>query len=170
MSGTTAPPEDREGREGGRWGSPPPWHLLGLVALGGAVGAPLRWALALWLPGPSSGWPTATFTTNLVGAFALGLVLEALARRGPDAGRRRAVRLAVGTGVLGAFTTYSSFALEVDQYLRSGRVALGTGYALATVAGGLACAAVGVLVGSATAPGRTRDGSPAGPDPRRGAR
>ncbi|TNM69859.1 CrcB family protein [Streptomyces sp. NP160] len=133
----------------------PPWRLLGLVALGGAVGAPLRWALALALPGPASGWPTATFTTNLVGAFALGLVLEALARRGPDEGRRRAVRLAVGTGVLGAFTTYSTFALEVDQYLRSGQVGLGVGYALATAAAGVVCAALGVLVASAGR-GRTR--------------
>jgi fluoride exporter len=145
---------------------PPPWRLLGLVALGGAAGAPARWGLALWLPGPASGWPTATFTTNLVGAFALGLVLEALARRGPDEGRRRAVRLAVGTGFLGAFTTYSSFALEVDQYLRSGRVGLGAGYALATVAAGLLCAAAGVAVGWWTGPGRPhrgRAGGPAGP-------
>lgn len=127
----------------------PPWRLLALVAAGGAVGAPARWALALWLPGPASGWPTATFTTNLVGAFVLGLLLEALARRGPDEGRRRAVRLAVGTGVLGAFTTYSSFALEVDQYLRAGQVALGVGYALATVAGGVLCAALGVLAAGA---------------------
>lgn len=140
----------------------PPWRLLGLVALGGAVGAPARWGLALWLPGPASGWPTATFTTNLVGAFALGLVLEALARRGPDEGRRRAVRLAVGTGFLGAFTTYSSFALEVDQYLRSGQVGLGAGYALATVAAGLLCATAGVAAGRRTAPGRSRSG-PAGP-------
>lgn len=126
----------------------PPWPLVGLVALGGAVGAPARWALALWLPGPASGWPTATFTTNLAGAFLLGVLLEALARRGPDRGGRRAVRLALGTGLLGTFTTYSSFALEVDAYLRSGQVALGAGYALATVVAGLLCAALGVLVGS----------------------
>ncbi|MGQ7295413.1 fluoride efflux transporter FluC [Quadrisphaera sp. KR29] len=127
----------------------PPWRLLALVALGGAVGAPARWALALWLPGAASGWPTATFVTNLLGALVLGALLEALARRGPDAGRRRAVRLAVGTGVLGSFTTYSTFALEVDSYLRSGQVALGAAYALATVTGGLACAALGVLAGAA---------------------
>lgn len=135
-------------------GSPPghPLHLspraLAAVAVGGAVGAPLRWGLSLALPGPASGWPTATFVTNLAGALALGLLLEALARRGPDVGRRRAVRLAVGTGLLGAFTTYSTFALEVDGYLRDGRVALGVGYALATVCAGLLVAAAGVAVGA----------------------
>ncbi|PWJ55439.1 CrcB protein [Quadrisphaera granulorum] len=131
-------------------GGPPhtSWRLLALVAFGGALGAPARWALALNLQGASSGWPTATFLTNLAGAFALGLVVEALARLGPDTGARRGTRLAVGTGFLGAFTTYSSFALEVDGYLRAGNVALGAGYAAATVAGGLAAAAAGVAVGS----------------------
>lgn len=140
------------------------WRLLALVALGGAVGAPLRWALALALPSPASGWPAATLTANLAGAFALGLVLEALLRRGPDTGGRRAARLAVGTGVLGAFTTYSSFALEVDQHLRSGHVALGVTYALVTVVGGVVCAAAGVALGAVTA----RRSGPAGDQPESG--
>jgi len=46
-----------------------------------AVGAPLRYGVAHVLPGPASGWPTATFATNLVGALLLGVLLESLEMR-----------------------------------------------------------------------------------------
>src|SRR3954469_17969950 len=65
--------------------------LLILVAAGGFVGAAARYGISSGLPSRSGSWPTGTFVVNLTGAFLLGLLLEALARRGPDMGWRRRI-------------------------------------------------------------------------------
>ena len=116
------------------------------MAAGGALGALLRLAVAEALPTSPRSWPTATFVTNLLGAFLLGVLLEVLARRGPDTGHRRTVRLALGTGLLGAFTTYSTLATEAVLLGRDGRPGLAVAYGTASALGGLASAAVGITV------------------------
>ncbi|AEE45366.1 camphor resistance protein CrcB [Cellulomonas fimi] len=122
-------------------------RLVVAVAAGGAVGTVARYGLAQLLP-PGDGVPWATLTANVVGAFLLGLLLEALARSGPDVGRRRLARLGLGTGVLGGFTTYSAFAVELDARLRDGHALLALGYAAGSIALGLAACALGVVVGA----------------------
>lgn len=122
--------------------------LVLLVAVGGAVGALLRHGVAEALPTDPGTFPTATFVTNLSGAFLLGVLLEALARLGPDAGTRRLVRIAVGTGALGAFTTYSTLAVEVTVLGRAGHGGLGAGYGLLSAAAGFAAAAAGIALGA----------------------
>jgi CrcB protein len=122
--------------------------LLALVAVGGAVGATLRHAVARALPTGAGDFPTATFVTNLAGAFVLGVLLEALARLGPDAGPRRLVRLGVGTGVLGAFTTYSTLAVEVTVLGRDGHAGLGASYGLLSAVAGFLAAVAGIALGS----------------------
>lgn len=119
--------------------------LIALVAAGGAVGTAARYGLAEALPA-AGGWPTATFVENLVGATLLGVLLEVLVRRGPESPRGRLVRLTVGTGVLGGFTTFSSLAIEVERLLADGRVALGLAYALVSVAAGFVCCLAGIAV------------------------
>ncbi|WP_445444677.1 FluC/FEX family fluoride channel [Clavibacter sp. km3a] len=131
---------------------PRPVHLrgssLGLVALGGAVGTGIREALALTWPAPAGGLPVTILVINVVGAFALGVLLEALALRGPDEGRRLAVRLLVGTGVLGGFTTYSSLATDAAALTGS---ALGTAlaYAALSLVVGAAASLAGIAAGGA---------------------
>ncbi len=128
-------------------GGPLPHRRLPLVlvvAVGGAVGAPLRYALARALPTAPQGWPTATFVTNLLGAFLLGVLLEGLARLGSDAGVRRVVRLGVGTGLLGAFTTYSTLATETVLLGRHGRPGLAVVYGLVSAVAGYCAAAAGI--------------------------
>ncbi|WP_380156085.1 fluoride efflux transporter FluC [Kineococcus sp. R86509] len=120
--------------------------MIAIVAGGALLGTAARYGLALHWPVRTAAWPWATFTVNLIGAFALGFLLEALARRGEDAGRRRLVRLGVGTGFLGAFTTYSSLAVETDMLVHAARPALAVAYSLASVAAGLIVALAGIAL------------------------
>jgi CrcB protein len=124
------------------------WSAIGLVFAGGTVGTLLRYALGLALP-PWNSLPVAVFVANIVGAFALGWLLEALLRRGPDAGIRRSLRLLLGTGMLGGFTTYSAFAVDTDGLLGSAHLVAGLGYGLLTVFVGAAASVLGIAVGAA---------------------
>lgn len=87
------------------------WPNIALVAAGGALGTGLRYLAALLVPS----WAEvsmATLAVNVVGAFLLGVLLELLADRSADAGWSRRLRLALGTGALGGFTTYSALATD----------------------------------------------------------
>lgn len=122
--------------------------LVGVVAVGGAVGTLARYGVIHVLHPASDGLPVATLTENLLGAFLLGLLLEALLRGGPENGRRRVLRLGLGTGVLGGFTTYSSLALEVRTLAADGHAGLAAAYGLGSVALGLVTCLLGVLLGT----------------------
>ncbi len=116
----------------------PAW--LGVILLGGAAGTATRaWLEGSYAPAPGQ-WPWTTFWVNVSGALLLGVLLEVLAETGTDRGWRRAVRLGVGTGFLGGYTTYSTFAMETVQLLDADRWLLGVGYGLGSVVLGLAAA------------------------------
>jgi CrcB protein len=116
-----------------------------LVAVGGAVGTTARARLeAEFAPAPG-GLPWVTLVVNLVGSFALGLLLEVLLHSGPDHGWRRAVRLGCGTGLIGGFTTYSTFILEIDQLARHGHLAVAATYTPVSIIAGLAAAGAVIL-------------------------
>ena len=91
-------------------------------------------------------WPWGTFAANLVGAFVLGVLLEALARRGPDAGGRQRLRLLAGTGFCGGLTTYSTLATEADLLVRADAVGTVLGYLAATVVAGAAVTWAGIAL------------------------
>jgi CrcB protein len=132
------------------------WSAIGLVVLGGAVGTLLRYLLSLVIP-EWNGMPLGIFVINVTGAFVLGWLLEALARGGPDEGDRRTLRLLVGTGVLGGYTTYSTFAVDTDGLLLASQFDLSALYGLATVLVGAAASVAGIAVGAAVA--RRRGGA-----------
>lgn len=121
------------------------WRFLGLVAIGGTFGTAARHLLGDAI-GTAHDFPLGTFLINVVGAFALGALLEGLARHGADAGHRRTLRLLFGTGFMGGFTTYSSLAFDSDALLRSDHAGLGITYALATVIAGLIASVTGIAV------------------------
>lgn len=114
-----------------------------LVALGGAMGASLRHGAGLaavrLMPG---GWPWATFFVNITGSLAMGVVIGWLALKG-DAGGQ-GLKLFLATGVLGGFTTFSAFSLEVAQMMRDGALARAAGYAGASVLVGVAALFIGL--------------------------
>ena len=129
--------------------------LLGLVTLGGAAGTTLRSALESAFGAGAGEFPWATFAINVSGALILGALLEALALVTADSGRRRALQLALGTGLLGGYTTYSTFILEAVALGRGGDLPLAMAYAGASVAVGfLAASASMAPVRRAAAAGR----------------
>lgn len=121
------------------------WRYLGLVAAGGTVGTALRALLTIAIP-PLGHFPVATFGINILGALLLGALLESLARRGPDEGRRRVVRLLVGTGVLGGFTTYSALAVDATLLLTRDTVGAALLYALGTIVLGAVATWLGIAL------------------------
>lgn len=123
------------------------WKFVGLVAAGGVAGALARYVLSLVIPAPHD-FPLPTLAINLSGALALGALLEALARKGPDAGTRRSVRLAVGTGFLGAYTTYSTLALDAVHLLGAGAFPAAAWYLGLSLAGGAAATVAGIGLGA----------------------
>ncbi|TPG32671.1 fluoride efflux transporter FluC [Mycolicibacterium hodleri] len=137
-----------------------PLHLrpsaLGWVFAGGIVGTALRYEIEELLPHDGSGWPWATFMVNLVGAFILGGLLEALARLGDDAGWRQRARLCAGTGGCGAFTTYSTLALEGVLLLQHGHLGMAIGYGVLSVVGGVVTTWLGIVVASSVHGRRAR--------------
>lgn len=128
----------------------PGW--LAVILLGGMAGTATRAALEAAFPSSPGGVPWATFGINVTGAFMLGALLEFLLLSGPDHGWRRAARLGLGTGALGGYTTYSTFAVETMNLLGAGHWLRGVGYALGSVILGFAAAVAGL----ATVHGLTR--------------
>jgi CrcB protein len=130
-------------------GIPRPVHLrvssLAVVFAGGTVGAATREALTLLFP-TGGGIPWTVFAINLSGAFLLGILLDTLARRGPDHGRRRALRLLVGTGFMGGYTTYSSLATDTAALLGTASANAGIGYGIGTMLLGGVATWTGILI------------------------
>jgi CrcB protein len=116
-----------------------------LAALGGALGSLARWSVVVALPRSSGGWPWATLAVNLLGCLLIGVLLAVLAARRPDDDR---LRTFLGAGVLGGFTTYSAFAVEVADLLRAGTPVLAAGYVVVSVIGGLVAVAAGLRTGA----------------------
>ena len=107
------------------------------VALGGGFGAWLRFVAGRLIPAGT--FPLATLTVNIVGSFAMGLLAGWLARTGGS----ESVRLLLGVGVLGGFTSFSAFSLEVVTLAQRGAMATAAFYVAAALAGG----AIALLLG-----------------------
>ncbi|WP_243726687.1 fluoride efflux transporter CrcB [Actinocrispum wychmicini] len=115
-------------------------QVLGAIALGGGLGAVARYGLAQAMPVRPGQFPWATFVTNVSGCLLIGVLMVLVARA------HRLVRPFFGVGVLGGFTTFSTYAVEFQNLLRAGQV----GLAFAYLAGTLVSAVIAVLIGVKT--------------------
>lgn len=119
------------------------------VFLGAAAGTGVRAAIGIYVESVSG-----HVVINVAGSFLLGLLVAAIA----GAGQAR-LRLLLGTGVLGGFTTYSAFALDAVLLAQHGQILLAVGYVAVSVLGGLLVAGLGLALGARWRAAMTGDAS-----------
>lgn len=117
--------------------SPNTFTATAIVALGGGVGAMLRYhagRAVTTVVGPNAVFPWHTFLINVAGSLLMGVLAGWLAREGGS----ESLRLLLGVGVLGGFTTFSAFSLETAMLMQRGLYGMAGAYALGSVLAGVA--------------------------------
>lgn len=120
--------------------------VLAAIAVGGAIGAVARYALSLAITAHSGQFPWGTFITNMSGCLVLGLLVVILEARFPA---NRYLRPFLATGVLGAYTTFSTYAVDADLLVRGGHSGIAAMYVIASVVAGLVAVWIGIVTGRA---------------------
>ncbi len=127
---------------------PSPLFASFLVAAGGGTGAVLRYQLGRAItglfPASSGSFPWPTLAANVFGSLAMGALIGWLARHG--GGGSEAWRLLLGIGLLGGFTTFSSFSLELVMLWERGAALAALSYALVSVIAGVAGLFIGLSI------------------------
>jgi CrcB protein len=130
------------------------------VVLGGLLGTGLRIGLDALIHHDDTQFPWSTLLINVVGSFALGLLV---ARVWP--GAPAWLRAGLGAGLLGSFTTFSAFAVSLVTLTRAGEGGMALIYLVVSVAAGLAAAALGLRLGGARPARAAMSDSPTGGPP-----
>jgi fluoride exporter len=110
-----------------------------MVALGGILGASARYGVGLLLPHTAGTFPVGTLLINVVGGFLIGVLIDAVAGR-------PLLRPFAVTGILGGFTTFSTYAVDAEQLLAAGRLAPAGAYLVGTLVGALAATWLGLAL------------------------
>lgn len=111
------------------------------LACGGALGAICRYALSRALPTQTGRFPWGTFLINVSGSAVLGFILIVLIERFP---RGRLARPVIGTGFIGAYTTFSTFMVEAILLVRDGHPVVAIAYVAASLIAGLVAVWIGM--------------------------
>jgi CrcB protein len=119
------------------------WDILLVIAAGGALGSLARWGLGEALSPRRGHFPWATFLENVTGGFALGMLMVFVVDVWPPS---RYVRPFIGVGVLGGFTTFSTYLLDTRTLVVAHRVPLAAVYLFSTLAAGIAGVWLGIAV------------------------
>jgi CrcB protein len=120
---------------------PPPIMIAVTLALGGGLGAMSRYGIERALPTPTGHFPWSTFLINVSGSAALGFVLIVLIERFPD---RHLARPLIGSGFIGAYTTFSTFIVEALLEIRDHRLGTAVVYLVSSVSVGLLAVVIGM--------------------------
>lgn len=132
---------------------PHEWDLLAAIAVGGVLGAEARYGLSRWVSHPAGTMPWSTIVINVVGSLLLGTLMALIDARGAH----RLLRPFVGVGILGGFTTFSTFTVDVDVLVHAHRYGVAAGYLVLTIVACLAAVTAAYRVGSSAF---TRGGEP----------
>jgi CrcB protein len=114
---------------------------LAAVAVGGAIGALGRYGLTLAFPAEPGSFDLATFIANTTGGLLIGILMIIVTEVAPGL---TMLRPFVGVGILGGFTTFSTYIVDIGQAANAGAIALAVVYAFATMAAALLAAATGM--------------------------
>lgn len=128
--------------------------VLVAIALGGALGALARYGVSEGVHVAKDSFPWATFWENVSGSLVLGVVLVLIVERFPPS---RYARPFAAVGFLGAYTTYSTFAVETVLLVKDRHAGLAVAYALGSLAAGFVAVWIGIVLGRSV-PLRTRAG------------
>lgn len=118
------------------------WDILLVIAAGGALGSLARWSVTELLPYRPGELAWATALENVTGAFVLGMLMVFVLDVWPTT---RYVRPFLGVGVLGGYTTFSTYMLDTRMLLTEGQVSQAFGYVFGTLLAGLLAVWAGVL-------------------------
>jgi CrcB protein len=118
-----------------------PWSVLGTISAGGALGALARYGLATAWPHPPGQFPWSTFVTNVSGCFLIGILMVLITEVWSA---HRLIRPFLGVGVLGGYTTFSTYTADVQQLVAAGAARTGLLYLAGTLAAALAAVYAGV--------------------------
>ena len=119
------------------------WPIL-FVALGGSMGALGRYFIAQWLITSPGKWPLATITVNCLGSLLMGVLFVIITQKTLIHPEWRSVLM---VGLLGAFTTFSTYSLETVLMIERGEISLAISYALGSVVLCVAAAFLGISLG-----------------------
>ena len=116
------------------------WARLIAIAIGGVLGSEARYGLSLAVPHPAGAMPSATLLTNVSGCALIGVLMVTITEL---TSAHRLVRPFLGVGVLGGYTTFSTYILDIHQLLEADRPGLALTYLALTPISALAAVWVG---------------------------
>lgn len=119
----------------------PPWDVLAAIGAGGALGSLARYGLSVALPHSRGQFAVSTFAVNVSGCLLIGILMAVLTAA---ADPHRLLRPFLGIGILGGYTTFSTYATETLDLVMTGHPFTGLSYALGTVVAAL----IAVFAGS----------------------
>ncbi len=133
------PPDPRAGAASAAHRSP---DVVAAVAAGGALGAAARYGAGLVWPTAATAFPWTTFTVNVLGCLVIGCLLAAVTE---IRSAHRLLRPFLGTGVLGGFTTFSTYCVDAERLTGDGHALTALAYLAATLLSALAAVTCGAL-------------------------
>ncbi|MFG2194881.1 fluoride efflux transporter FluC [Streptomyces sp. NPDC048639] len=140
------------------------WQVLAVIAAGGAAGASARYGASLAWPTPRSAFPWDVFWVNVSGCTLIGVLMVLVSERGAG---HPLLRPFLSTGVLGGYTTFSTYAVDLVGLLRRGEAGVAVAYAVGTLTAALGAVWAAAALTRAVFRGESR---PGGDQPERKAR
>ena len=116
------------------------WPVLAAISAGGVLGAFARYALARAWPHPAGGFAWSTLVTNVSGCFLIGVLMVIVTRVATGS---RLLRPFLGVGVLGGYTTFSTYVVDAQRAAQAGHPALALTYLAVTLVGALLAVGAG---------------------------